>query len=104
MDFTTDQSMDSTTQQSTDSTTEQSMDSTTEQSTVSQDELDYAHNVYLLALATTKLQEKVMNQTPTLQYEVERKCSHLAAVKKHYEEVKYLSRQSQLLHREKALF
>jgi hypothetical protein len=45
-----------------------------------------------------------MNWTSTLQYEVERKRSHLAAVKKHYEEVKYLSKQSQLLYHEKALF
>lgn len=75
----------------------------------SQDELEYAHNVYLLALATTKLQEKSLsevtpeneNQKLTLLCEVERKRSHLAALKKRYEEVKHLSEQSQLLSREK---
>jgi hypothetical protein len=45
------------------------MDMTTEQSTVSQDELDYAHNIYLLALATNKLQEKALSEVPSA-YEV----------------------------------
>jgi hypothetical protein len=43
----------------------------------------------------------LQNQILTLLYEVERKRTHLAALKKHYEEVTYLSEQSQLLIREK---
>jgi hypothetical protein len=30
--------------------------------TVSSDDLDYAHNIYLLALATMKLQEKALSE------------------------------------------
>jgi hypothetical protein len=43
----------------------------------------------------------LQNQKLTLLYQVERKRSHLAALRKRYEEVTYLSKQSQLLHREK---
>jgi Ni,Fe-hydrogenase III large subunit len=43
----------------------------------------------------------LQNQKLTLLCEVERKRSHLAALKKRYEEVKHLSEQSQLLSREK---
>jgi len=43
----------------------------------------------------------LQNQKLTLLHEVERKRSHLAALKKRCEEVTYLSEQSQLLRREK---
>jgi hypothetical protein len=43
----------------------------------------------------------LQNQILPLLYEAERKRTHLAALKKHYEEVKYLSEQSQLLSHEK---
>lgn len=43
----------------------------------------------------------LQNQKLTLLCEVERKRSHLAALVKRYEEVIYLSEQSQLLNREK---
>ncbi|XP_023712618.1 uncharacterized protein LOC111867214 [Cryptotermes secundus] len=73
--------------------------------TVSQDDVEYTFNMYLLALATTKLQEKALsevtaeneNQKLSLLSEVERSRSHLGALKKRYEEVTYLSQQSELL-------
>lgn len=73
--------------------------------TVSQNDVEYAYNMYLLALATTRLQEKALsevtaeneNQKLTLLSEVERSRSHLGALKKCYEEVTYLSQQSELL-------
>jgi hypothetical protein len=43
----------------------------------------------------------LQNQKLTLLFEVERKHSHLALLKKRYEEAMYLSEQSRLLHREK---
>jgi hypothetical protein len=33
-----------------------------QEGTVSQDDLEYAHNVYLLAQKTTKLQEKALSE------------------------------------------
>ncbi|KDR14407.1 uncharacterized protein LOC110834528 isoform X2 [Zootermopsis nevadensis] len=77
--------------------------------TVSFEDLEHAHNIYLLSVATTKLQEKTLsdvsaeneNQKLALLSEVESKRDHLAALKKRCEEIKYLSQQRELLRREK---
>ncbi|XP_069697987.1 uncharacterized protein [Periplaneta americana] len=74
-----------------------------------QNNLVYGHNIALLALATTKIQEETLSKVTTenmgkrlaLLNDVEKKRDHVAALKKRIEESKYFIQLSEELKRKK---